>query len=188
MFTLGTCAFILFSISDDDFIQRESVKKDQDYSLINAIVGKQIDSTVLASIPDHVRIENQAKLWDSYYVDSLNLSYVIQHKDQKIVWVTPGKKGAAEKANELQAERDKLIERQFSVWDGSHRNLEKTIKNGLNDPNSYEHVETRYRVQNDSVIIYTTFRGSNAFGGILTKQVMGISDMEGNILKAEYLE
>lgn len=40
--------------------------------------------------------------------------------------------------------RKKKIESQFSAWDGSHRNLERIIKEAMNDPDSYDHVETVY--------------------------------------------
>jgi len=44
----------------------------------------------------------------------------------------------------IAAERKKKIEHQFSAWDGSHRNLERLIKKTMNDPDSYDHVETVY--------------------------------------------
>ena len=38
------------------------------------------------------------------------------------------------------------VKEQFSSWDGAHKNLEKAIKKNMNDPSSYEHVETTYSV------------------------------------------
>lgn len=36
----------------------------------------------------------------------------------------------------------KKVDRQFSWWDGSHEGLVKRVKKTLNDPNSFEHLET----------------------------------------------
>ena len=38
------------------------------------------------------------------------------------------------------------IDRQFSPWDGSHLKLTKVIKKSMNDEDSYDHVETSYRM------------------------------------------
>lgn len=94
-------------------------------------------------------------------------------------------KKAADAAEEqrLAAERKKMIEAQFSAWDGSHRNLEKMIKNSMNDPDSYQHVETRYWDMKDHLVVITTFRGKNAFGGVVKNSVKAKVDLNGNVLK-----
>ncbi len=65
---------------------------------------------------------------------------------------------AAKEANE-RAEIQKKISNQFSAWDGSHRKLEAIIKDSMNDPDSYKHVETRYSNAGTYITVYTTFRG-----------------------------
>lgn len=79
-------------------------------------------------------------------------------------------------------ERQKLINSQFSSWDGSHRKLEKYIKSKMNDPDSFKHVETKY-IDNgsDNLIIITSFRGKNAFGGVIVNTVTATVDLDGNI-------
>lgn len=76
---------------------------------------------------------------------------------------------------------------QFSAWDGSHRNLEKYIKSMMNDEDSYEHVETRYRLvldQNPRAIVTTVFKGKNAYGGVVKQSVSAAVDIElGQILE-----
>ena len=67
--------------------------------------------------------------------------------------------------------RTELVESQFSSWDGSHRGLEKVIKKGMNDPKSYEHIETRYRDEGTSIFVMTKFRGKNAFGGMVINDI-----------------
>ncbi|WP_141673678.1 MULTISPECIES: hypothetical protein [unclassified Gilliamella] len=80
-------------------------------------------------------------------------------------------------------QRKKLIHSQFSSWDGSHRELEKYIKSKMNDPDSFKHVETKY-IDNgsDNLIIVTSFRGKNAFGGVIVNTVTATVDLNGNII------
>lgn len=74
----------------------------------------------------------------------------------------------------------------FSGWDGSYRPLEQLIKASMNDPKSYEHVKTTYRQVLHSekkdfkpyAIVSTTFRGKNAFGGVVTNQVNAQVDLQ----------
>ena len=79
--------------------------------------------------------------------------------------------------------RKQRIESQFSAWDGSHRELEKLIKNSMNAPDSYKHVETKYWDQGDPLIVMTKFRGKNAFGGVITNWVKAKVSLDGNILE-----
>ena len=80
------------------------------------------------------------------------------------------------------AARKKQIESQFSAWDGSHRNLERAIKQSMNDPDSYEHVETVYWDMQSYLVVKTTFRGKNAFGGLVINWVKAKVDLAGNII------
>lgn len=49
-------------------------------------------------------------------------------------------------------ERNIWIKSQFSVWDGSHRELEKLVKKNLNDEKSFDHIETTYRdIANENI-------------------------------------
>lgn len=67
--------------------------------------------------------------------------------------------------------RKKNIEAQFSLWDGSHNQSVELIKDNMNDPKSFEHDETTYFDQEDHLIVVTTFRGKNAFGGVITNTI-----------------
>ena len=72
-------------------------------------------------------------------------------------------------------------------WDGSHRKLKNFIKTKMNDPDSYEHVETgRWGFQgaNDYYLVRTTFRGKNAFGGMIINSVTAkVRKSDGAILE-----
>ena len=58
-----------------------------------------------------------------------------------------------------------------TVNDGSHRELKKFIKENLNDPSSFEYVETRFKVAGNYAIVIMTYRAKNSFNAIITKQV-----------------
>ncbi|HYF84577.1 MAG TPA: hypothetical protein VEB00_16365 [Clostridia bacterium] len=75
------------------------------------------------------------------------------------------------------------IEGQFSAWDGSHKDLVKLIKDNMNDPKSFEHVETRYKDDGDGITVYMKFRGKNAFGGLVLNEVLAKADYKTNTIK-----
>ncbi|MEL4308951.1 hypothetical protein [Joostella sp. CR20] len=71
------------------------------------------------------------------------------------------------------AERAKLVtdfkKNCFSGWDGSHILLAKAIKNNMHNPDSFEHVDTQFKIQNDeTAIIIMKYRGTNSFGATVT--------------------
>ena len=79
--------------------------------------------------------------------------------------------------------REDQLQKQFSAWDGSHTGLTKLIKTAMNDPGSYDHVETVYWDKGDHLVVKTTFRGKNAFGGVVENWVMAKVDLNGNIIE-----
>lgn len=88
-------------------------------------------------------------------------------------------KAEAEKAERLvkeqeEAEKAKQAElaKYFSAWDGSNRELVELVKANMNDPDSFEHVETRFKDHGDGYRIVMTFRGKNAFNATITQQIM----------------
>jgi uncharacterized membrane protein len=79
--------------------------------------------------------------------------------------------------------RKKRIEKQFSAWDGSHRNFARTIKEAMHDPDSYEHVKTVYWDKGDHLIVQTTYRGKNVYGAIVKNSVRAKIDFDGQIIE-----
>lgn len=95
-----------------------------------------------------------------------------------------GKEIEKAQAEELaRAERKKKIEALFSAWDGSMPSLERIVKKGMNDPDSYKHDETRYIDKGDYLIVVMSFRGTNAFGGVVRNSVTAKVDLQGNVLQ-----
>lgn len=74
-------------------------------------------------------------------------------------------------------QRQERIEQCFSAWDGSHIELTKLIKESMNDPDSYEHIETRYWDKDSVLFIVTSFRGKNAFGGVIKQTISAYCTM-----------
>lgn len=65
---------------------------------------------------------------------------------------------------------EKQLHDQMSAWDGSLPPLVEVVKDNMNDPKSFEHDKTLYRqTAADSLefIMTMTFRGKNAFGGVV---------------------
>jgi hypothetical protein len=80
-------------------------------------------------------------------------------------------------------QRKERIEKGFRAWDGSHYGLTKIIKASMNDPDSYKHAETAYWDMKDHLIVRTTFRGKNAFGGVVSNWVKAKCDLDGNVIE-----
>jgi tetratricopeptide (TPR) repeat protein len=89
--------------------------------------------------------------------------------------------------NLKEAQREKDILKQFSVWDGSHTKLKRYVKNNMNDPKSFEHVESIYADKGSFIYVYMKFRGTNAFGAKVLNEVRAKVDLQGNILSVEQL-
>ncbi|QEW33217.1 DUF4875 domain-containing protein [Erwinia billingiae] len=81
------------------------------------------------------------------------------------------------------AKRAKQIESQFSSWDGSHRDLEKRIKNAMNDPDSYKHYKTVYFDRGDYLTVITEFGGKNGFGGMVRNTASADYTIDGRFIK-----
>ncbi|MDR0228197.1 MAG: hypothetical protein LBI72_03945 [Flavobacteriaceae bacterium] len=75
------------------------------------------------------------------------------------------------------------IEKHFSAWDGSHIELTQQIKQAMNDPDSYEHIETKFWDVNDHLVIRTVYSGKNAFGGRVKNAIKVKATYDGKILE-----
>ena len=87
--------------------------------------------------------------------------YIAEIAEQKRIAEEEAEKKRQEEAA---ANRKEIIEKQFSAWDGAHINLNSVIRKECMTQ-SFEHVETGYWDMGDHLVVQTTFRGKNAFGG-----------------------
>jgi hypothetical protein len=73
-----------------------------------------------------------------------------------------------------------------SGYDGSIRSVVKFVKNSMNDPDSFEHVETRTGFyEKENFIVSMKYRGKNPFGGVITKYIDVKVDYSGNVISIE---
>lgn len=86
------------------------------------------------------------------------------------------------------SQHKKMIEEQFSSWDGSHINLTKEIKKAMNDPSSYEHITTKYFDFGDYIKVVTEFRGTNSFGAKVKNTITAKVGLDGHIIEMETLD
>jgi len=87
---------------------------------------------------------------------------------------------ASERAKEV-AERAK--KQAFNPWDGSHKQLVESVKNQMNDPDSFKHAKTLTYVLGKKTVVQMEFRGKNAFGGVITETALATVDSDWHIVE-----
>lgn len=125
----------------------------------------QIYTELLKMEPNNTKYKNKAAHYKAK-IDKINAE-----KERK------------EQAKNREAQRQRAIESQFSSWDGSHYAFTKVIKKAMHDPSSYKHVETRYQVLSDRVRVFTTFRGTNGFGAVVTNTAAAEFTISGDYIR-----
>ncbi len=105
-------------------------------------------------------------------------------KTQTILFISFGENSAIDYLKNMEKERKESIERQFSAWDGAHIELTKLIKKYMNDPGSFEHDQTNYWDMGSHLVVLTSYRGKNAFGGVVRNWVKAKVDIQtGQVLE-----
>lgn len=169
-----------------DGARKYLASKDSD---LHAVHDKAKEKLLLADL-NQVKINqnNFGKLQSIYQqlsnIDSNSKEYKesAEYYAKQIKIVEDKKKEEALK-QQMVEQRNKELQAQFSSWDGSHRGLERHIKKVMNDPDSYQHDETRYIDHGDYLIIITSFRGKNGFGGVVRNTIKAKVDLGGNVLE-----
>ena len=98
------------------------------------------------------------------------------------------------------------VDNQFSIWDGSHKELTKLIKKSLNDEKSYKHIKTTYyeiitesqvymyngvlekygysdRLEMYDLLILVEFSAKNAFNATIKSSAIGIASYNKGTIK-----
>lgn len=60
------------------------------------------------------------------------------------------------------------VEKCLSDWDGSHKGMVSATKAMMNDPESFDHIETRYIDRGNEIDLIMKFKGTNKLGGVVT--------------------
>ncbi|MFV0575976.1 MAG: hypothetical protein ACK5NC_11280 [Vibrio sp.] len=97
----------------------------------------------------------------------------------------PDNKQFSDKAKSYKekADRQSMISEHFSRYSGDYIPLAAFIQQRMNDPDSYEHVNTVYWDKGDHLIVETTFRGKNKFGAKAISTITAQATLDGNITK-----
>ena len=82
--------------------------------------------------------------------------------------------------------------KQFSEWDGSHRETITWTESQLHNPSSFEHVETEVagldNPHQPEMVIHMTFRATNGFGAVITnKALVEVDKRTGKVLSGEII-
>ncbi|WP_113155967.1 hypothetical protein [Nitratireductor sp. OM-1] len=65
----------------------------------------------------------------------------------------------------------------LSSWDGSPRNLVFAVEDKLKDPDSFQHIETRYNnADPKKIVVRMEYRARNSFGGYVVETAYGELD------------
>ena len=70
----------------------------------------------------------------------------------------------------------------------SNIKLTREIKKTMNDPESFDHIETRFKDLGNEIVIHESFRGKNSFGGLVVNKVVATVDIDGNVLTMKLAE
>lgn len=74
----------------------------------------------------------------------------------------------------------------MSTWDGSFRPLVIYVKDNMKDPNSFEHIQTKFG-DFEELYFYVSmkYRGKNSYGGYTIAYIDAKVNYEGKILEIE---
>lgn len=142
------------------------------------MIGKKVPYEKWGTLGSPETLDGTDNLRWVVYLDKGNISFVSNKQTDIVLYAGIGKNAAIDYIKK----EDEKINNQFSSWDGSHKNLVTLIKQNMNDPSSFEHVETKYTKQPDGLIIYMKYRGNNAYGGKVLANVSAKVDMEGSVV------
>jgi hypothetical protein len=95
-----------------------------------------------------------------------------------VIAILPGDDNTPDEIKQMQ------IENQFSGFDSYHIQLVNYVKQNMNDPNSFEHIDTKHWELNDYLIVQMTFTGQNVLGGVVKQNIKAKCNIDnGNIIE-----
>ena len=160
------CGYLLTSEIIDKIIQQEKLQNVM-WTCFAVVAGTIILSTIVFA-----NIEGAKK-------DAIEKQELKNIQEQTLKSMTQEEQEAFH--------RRQSIEKYFNS-DGSHIALTQFIKVNMNNPDSYEHNRTTYVYVEDGeyLLVKTTFRGTNKFGGIVMNQIIAKVGMYGGIIEILY--
>ena len=153
----------LASMSEEDFEELENGNLSKIY-LTQAKLNSKFINLMKAQAPEREKI----------------IKEVERIKEQKRI--AQELKAERQKQEEFKKNRKENVEKQFSGWDGSHPKLSRMIEEKCRNPDSYEHIDTKFRDDGNSIYVITKYRAENGFGGMTIGTVSANVDFKGNVI------
>lgn len=101
-----------------------------------------------------------------------------------VIWIVVQCQDAGQIAQGPKSEQpDAALQTHLSAWDGEHRQVADAIRKRMNDPGSYDHVETKVFDTGEGYTLTTTVRGTNAFGAVVTNTYQARLDDSGKLVR-----
>ena len=152
--------FFIFLSCKQEVVEQERIYTAEENYVLYMQIGETKDKALMQYtiesleklITDSISIDLKSKILKS--VDSLKIIYEKMPKPKPIDLVT-----------------DEDIDKQFSNYNGSHIKLEEYIITNMNNPDSSDHVSSSYKKFDDYSLVLLKFRGTNAYGGVVTQEV-----------------
>ena len=73
--------------------------------------------------------------------------------------------------------RREIIEKQLNYYNGAHIELENLVRRAMNDPKSYEHIETLYWDMGTHLVVLMSCRSRNGYGGLVVTHIRAKTDI-----------
>ncbi len=127
-----------------------------------------IDETHLRMLQENYDTMQDRKLGNLFGNNLTKIQFVLDPEQKEI--------------NDVKERRQHLIDRQFAGFSGANVYVQRAIKENMNDPDSYDHIETTYSDKGKYILVFTKFRGKNSFGGTIIQNVTAKVDIEGNVI------
>jgi hypothetical protein len=161
-----------------------SISKDAD---LRAALDLSVKARILSTLNDKLSVSDKATAYATLAkLEPNNPRYQKEAKRLGMLQEVEQKKLAAKRAEaDRLTARGLMLEKQFSKWDGSHPGVEAVVKRMMKNPDSYDHVETRYVDLGKGMRVIMTYRGTNGFGGIVPSTVVATVSDTGNVLSLE---
>ena len=86
---------------------------------------------------------------------------------------------------ELEKKKDEWNKNYMSEYDGSCKPLIRYVEPQLNDPDSFEHIETRVRRMDDYMLVVMKYRAKNAFNALVVGVTTAKVNFDGEVIGIE---
>lgn len=151
--------------------------------LTDKSVTLQIEQGTLTFDRINIRQDSRLKIFIEDYITRYASDYVKSEKEAYRARILERQQKEQQEREAVEkAQQKENIDKLFSAWDGSLYSLVHYIKKSMNDPKSFDHIETRYSDNGTDLTVYMKFRGKNAFGALVINSVMAKVDYEGNVI------